>query len=314
MELSENANDYLYPLNKLKRDLNNIQLQDTLYEEKNKSKESDSNDLDKTNIETLPDLNNFMNQITIDKNLTTFALKSSVSQIQYDTKKLNEEKRLRQSYMDKLISKQVWSHKRQEENKKQYNSLTIFDWDDTLFCTTFLSCDGEYDKDVTLSDQCLEKITQLESLVYRLLSLALNEGDVYIISNSDYDWIKYTSEKHYPNIKPLLAKIKIISARGLFEAKYPYDNRIWKIKSFLQLKQYYNTDKLTNIVSLGDSNIEMEAAHVLGTQFIQASVKTVKFREYPTIEEIIKELKLVIQQFNKIHFSAQQLSIKIEKK
>jgi hypothetical protein len=39
---------------------------------------------------------------------------------------------------------------------------------------------------------------------------------------------------------------------------------------------------------LGDSNIEMDAAHHLATKFPKALIKTVKFRECPTPDELVK--------------------------
>lgn len=38
---------------------------------------------------------------------------------------------------------------------------------------------------------------------------------------------------------------------------------------------------LTNLICVGDSNIEMEAAQILSKEFSQTLVKTIKFRENP---------------------------------
>ena len=48
------------------------------------------------------------------------------------------------------------------------------------------------------------------------------------------------------------------------------------------------------MICLGDSNIEMEAAHSLGKEFQKCVLKTVKFRENPRPDELIKQLELVI--------------------
>jgi hypothetical protein len=44
----------------------------------------------------------------------------------------------------------------------------------------------------------------------------------------------------------------------------------------------------TNLISLGDSHIEMEAAMNLGKFFEYALLKTIKFRESPKPDELIK--------------------------
>ena len=41
-------------------------------------------------------------------------------------------------------------------------------------------------------------------------------------------------------------------------------------------------------MALGDSMMEIEAAHHLAQKFNQAFIKTVKFREYPKPAELLK--------------------------
>jgi hypothetical protein len=65
---------------------------------------------------------------------------------------------------------------------------------------------------------------------------------------------------------------------------------------------------------MGDSLIEIEAAHILASQFSQAYIKTVKFRETPKPEELTKQLCLILQQLPQIFSCVKNLSIKVEKK
>lgn len=51
---------------------------------------------------------------------------------------------------------------------------------------------------------------------------------------------------------------------------------------------------ITNIIALGDSMMEMDAAHHLAMKFQKALIKTVKFREFPKPNELVKQLNLVI--------------------
>lgn len=44
----------------------------------------------------------------------------------------------------------------------------------------------------------------------------------------------------------------------------------------------------TNLICLGDSNIEIDAAHTLAKEFNAALIKTIKFRECPKPEELVK--------------------------
>ena len=71
---------------------------------------------------------------------------------------------------------------------------------------------------------------------------------------------------------------------------------------------------MKNVVALGDSMMEMDAAHHLAMRFQKALIKTVKFREYPKPNELVKQLNLVITKFDDIINNARNLTIRLEKK
>ena len=74
-------------------------------------------------------------------------------------------------------------------------------------------------------------------------------------------------------------------------------------------------DKLvTNIICIGDSLFEIEAGRILASNFKEAFIKTIKFREAPKLDELLKQLKLVAQQFGSIYSSIKNLTIRIERK
>jgi hypothetical protein len=87
--------------------------------------------------------------------------------------------------------------------------------------------------------------------------------------------------------------VTIISARTKFEKQFPHDYQEWKIRAFLEAQAILERDAITNLVAIGDNNIEIEAAYHLASQFSNAFIKTIKFRESPTIQELTKQLKLV---------------------
>ena len=218
---------------------------------------------------------------------------------------------IRHSYIAKLITKKVWTPSQKE---KTHNSLIIFDWDDTLLCTSFLTPKGVYDENLILTEKDKEKIAKLEFSVLRLLTIAVEKGDVYIITNAGVGWVEFSAEKYYPSILPLLQKITIISARGAYEAKFPNDSRRWKVEAFLDMQKKFNSELVTNILCLGDSFIEIEAGHLLAAKFTQAFIKTVKFRESPKPDELNKQLTLVADQFVGIYSAIKNLTIRVEKK
>jgi hypothetical protein len=88
----------------------------------------------------------------------------------------------------------------------------------------------------------------------------------------------------------------------------------WKLHAFLEIEELIEQAAMTNIVALGDSMMEIDAAHHLAQKFSQAFIKTVKFREMPKPNELVKQLNLVIQKFDEIVHSAKNLTIRLEKK
>lgn len=235
----------------------------------------------------------------------------SISPNDYELNYYRDGEELRRSYIAKLIYKNVWTPTKKDKN---HNTLIIFDWDDTLLCTSFLTPDGIFDEEMELDDNDKEKISKLEQNVHRILSSAVEKGDTYIITNAAPGWVEYSCERFYPTVKSLLQKIKIISARGDYEKDYPGDSRSWKIQAFLKMQKDFANDLVTNIICLGDSFIEIEAAHELASKFTQAFIKTVKFRECPKPEELNKQLGLVVEQFNAIYATVKNLTVRVEKK
>ena len=43
------------------------------------------------------------------------------------------------------------------------------------------------------------------------------------------------------------------------------DSHEWKMKAFLECMKVMDADAITNLIALGDSHIEMDAAHHLAT-------------------------------------------------
>lgn len=68
------------------------------------------------------------------------------------------------------------------------------------------------------------------------------------------------------------------------------------------------------MLCMGDSNIEIEAAHCLGKEFDKVVVKTIKFRENPRPDEMVKQLGLVVDKFREIFDSNKNLTIRLERK
>ena len=180
--------------------------------------------------------------------------------------------------------------------------------------TSFLAPRGIFEENSVLNEKDQNKINKLEDSVQKLLLLAVSKSDVYIITNAGDGWVEFSAKKYYPKIMDILGKIEVISAREVYEKKFPEDSRRWKVESFLNLKKRLNDELITNIICLGDSIFEMEAGRILASKFIHAVIKTIKFREKPKPEELNKQLNLVLNQFDSIFTSSKNLTVRVEKK
>jgi hypothetical protein len=85
------------------------------------------------------------------------------------------------------------------------------------------------------------------------------------------------------------------------------------MRAFMEAQAQMDSDAITNIVAIGDSNIELQAAYHLASQYSHAFIKTVKFRESPSTHELTKQIKLVTQQFEQIVVAPKNLTVRLQK-
>lgn len=214
---------------------------------------------------------------------------------------------IRSKYFIKLMSRKGWI------KPVNYNNIAILDWDDTLLCTSFLAPKG-YFIEHQLSSEQESQIQILEEKVFCLLSTCINCCDTYIVTNSAQGWVEFSCLRFFPKVHSLLINLNIISARELFEKIHTGNLRKWKIETFQLIINKYKKDLLTNIVCIGDSFIEMEAGYLIVSEFEKALIKSIKFKEAPRLEELIRQLSLVNKQFMAIFSSLKSLKVTVERK
>ena len=264
-------------------------------EEINSNKDNESNNSD---------------YIDISEKILSFN-KNKINENKLD-KKIMLSKQIRNSYYHKLITKNQWNPLKKD---KIFNNIFIFDWDDTLLCTSYLIPTGALSNmEVNRKDKGI--ISNLDSLASQLLSKTVDIGFVFIITNGAPGWVELSSVKFYPKTAEVLKKTKIISARGLCEKKLPGDVRQWKTMAFKYAIDSVDLQKNipTNILCFGDSIIEMEASYNIKEYFSNAYLKTIKFKESPTHLELEKELRIISAQLDSILSNIKNLSIKVTKK
>lgn len=216
---------------------------------------------------------------------------------------------IRNSYIAKLIS-----HGLMNSNRKSHNALIIFDWDDTLMCTSYLTPNGYLDETVAFSQRTSVKIAALERCVQNLLSISLDKGDVYIVTNAEEGWVEYSAERFFPTVLPLLKRIKVISARAMCESAFPNDVSKWKVEAFKSIVNKFDNDRITNIICVGDSFNELNAGKKVAKTFKNVCIKTIKFKQNPDIDDLKMQLNLVIDKFDYIFTTVKNWTITVERK
>lgn len=111
------------------------------------------------------------------------------------------------------------------------SSHIVFDWDDTLLCTTFLDSHGYSPLKNEPLPKNIPMLKELEESVYRILVAALERAQrVYIITNSDLGWVQLSARYYMPGILPLLVSIYVISAKHRYQHQFLHSHD-WKAHS-----------------------------------------------------------------------------------
>jgi hypothetical protein len=103
--------------------------------------------------------------------------------------------------MSKLTYEGIWLTP--DKKPKHYETAIIFDWDDTLLCTSFISPFGVY-RDVVLEGTVLQHIKMLEQTTKKILELSVKHGKTYIITNAQEGWVEFSCKKFMPACMEIL--------------------------------------------------------------------------------------------------------------
>jgi len=176
------------------------------------------------------------------------------------------------------------------------DTIIIFDWDDTLMCSSAIN-----------ANQLLpHQAAQLEALLEQVLTISMRLGETCIVTNADELWVLESTRRFTPRVMPLLSQMSVVSARRKYERSCPGDVFAWKRETFREVLAARKgasagLNGSLNLVVLGDSPAEMEAAQTstLGATH-PIAIKTVKFKETPTAEELLEQLRIVAQDLSVI--------------
>mmetsp|Transcript_100046 Transcript_100046/g.254387 ORF Transcript_100046/g.254387 Transcript_100046/m.254387 type:complete len:273 (+) Transcript_100046:50-868(+) len=180
---------------------------------------------------------------------------------------------------------------------RKQQRVIIFDWDDTLLCSSFLS---RSPREMATSPDSIALLNALALEVKGLLNLAKRLGSVYIITNAEEGWVQHSAQTFMPAVLLALEGVNIVSARTRFELQCPNLQCVWKKRAFLELRKHIDSTRPVDVIAIGDMPYEIAAAKALGRKLPNARVKTVKFRTDPTPRALLKEVRYVAKELERI--------------
>jgi len=185
-------------------------------------------------------------------------------------------------------------------------TVIFVDWDDTLLCSSYLSCQGlRLDTELEPSHDIAKELKDLESSVVSLLRIAKAHGDVHVVTNAETGWVELSAKKFIPGVLPLLDQVSVVSARSMYESMYPESPLKWKFCAFQSklcpLVSEQGRVQTNNIISFGDSHVEREAVRAVTRGWPKTRTKSVKFAEKPSMEQLRRQIEFVTNCFQYIH-------------
>lgn len=169
------------------------------------------------------------------------------------------------------------------------------DWDDTLLASSVVARLGSVKSRKEYSIEVQRELEVLERQVVRFLRELQKYGRVCIVTNAEYGWVELSAKRYMPAVLAYILKhnVSVISARTKYETRHPNNPPAWKLRVFKDEVRWSRRKYVTeecNVVSIGDSCSEREAAHSLRRIDPFLTVMTVKLAERPNVEILCVQL------------------------
>ena len=155
--------------------------------------------------------------------------------------------RIRRDLLSKLTYQKIWLTP--SEKPDSHQTVFIYDWDDTLLCTSFLNPTGYYEEDIEIPEMAKKHLEKLEKAVEQLITSSVKLGKTYIVTNAAEGWVQFSSKKYMPKVYEALKDVEVISARSLFEMQFPGDSYEWKMQAFTNIQKDLESSIITNIIA-----------------------------------------------------------------
>lgn len=173
-------------------------------------------------------------------------------------------------------------------------SIVIFDWDDSLLPTTYISQVWMrlLHRHLSLEDKFVidAELDHLSNSILELFDLLFDRCIILVVSNCLPVWIE-ESIKYMPKLISLMGKHEIICCRPEHPEDKCSNGVYWKYKCFKEImSQFKENMNDIQFISIGDSENERGAALSLKKDYNNLLIKNIKLKDTPTIKECNKQI------------------------
>lgn len=169
-------------------------------------------------------------------------------------------------------------------------SLVIFDYDDTLFPTSFIQ--GRK----TLTKQDIQDFQALDVAIVRLMTAIKDAGhQIVIISNGSGKWITDSISTYLPSFGKFTENITIFSARDTYEpTKIAY--KLWKKYATVNTCVYPKFVNVKSIIGVGDSDNDQESIE-LASDVVDKPSKFIKYPQRMSLATLVEAINGTMEIF-----------------
>jgi len=177
-----------------------------------------------------------------------------------------------------------------------FETLIIFDWDDTICPTTWLGAQGLLNG-VAPSYEQTAQLKALADAALVTLHAAKTHGEVVVVTNAEKGWVEWTCLTFMPSLEMALREVDIISARTCYEQPGLLDPTMWKCRAFADKAEAFyvgqSPGQRRNIISIGDAQYEREALMHVTSEMADCWAKSVKLLQRPDLMQLVDQHELM---------------------
>ena len=187
-------------------------------------------------------------------------------------------------------------------------NVLIFDWDDTIFPSSWLFSMQDY-------ELAVDKIRRLENSAIELFKTVTKLGlNVMIITNADLNWVYQSCINYMPKLYPFIQDLTIVSARDR-QSQFHTDSGLWKQYTFDdEIRKVWcdrQRSSRLSLISIGDSLYERNAVMEFERKHDNVCVKSIKMMDRPSLSQLVKQQELIARELGGMVSRPERMDLKL---